>query len=51
VRRSAPLHASAVASGPVRSIRQEFAEDRIVTVDGWVLSITETRLYALADLV
>jgi hypothetical protein len=34
-----------------KSIRQDFAEDRIVTVDGWILSITETRLYALADLV
>ena len=32
-------------------IRQDFQHDRIVTVDGWVLSITETRLYALADLV
>ena len=33
-----------------RRIRQDFAEDRVVTVDGWVLSVTETRLYALADL-
>jgi hypothetical protein len=38
----------------VRKIRQRSREDfrdgRIVTVDGWMLSLTETRVYALAAL-
>ena len=33
------------------SIRSDFEQDRIVEVDGWVLSPTEARLYALAALV
>jgi hypothetical protein len=33
------------------SIRSDFEEDRVVDVDGWVLSPTEARLYALTTLV
>ena len=33
-----------------RRVRQDFAEDRITLVDGWILSITEARLCALAAL-
>jgi hypothetical protein len=42
------------ASVLVQSIRQrsrdDFRDGRIVTVDGWMLSLTETRVYALAAL-
>jgi len=31
-------------------IRREFAEGAVVTVDRWILSVTEARLYALAAL-
>ncbi len=30
--------------------RDDFRDGRIVTVDGWMLSLTETRVYALAGL-
>ena len=30
--------------------RKDFGEGRIVNVDGWMLSLTETRIYALAAL-
>ena len=33
------------------SVRSDFEQDRIVEVDGWVLSPTEARLYALTTLV
>jgi hypothetical protein len=32
-------------------IRDDFAHERIVTVDGWMLSVTEARLCALAHLI
>ena len=32
-------------------IRQDFAEERMVTLHGWLLSLTEARLCALATLV
>jgi len=32
-------------------VRQDFADGAVVTVDSWILAITETRLYALAALV
>ena len=32
-------------------VRRDFASDETVQVDGWVLSITELRLYALAALI
>jgi hypothetical protein len=32
-------------------IRSDFEEDRVVDVDGWVLSPTEARLYAITTLV
>lgn len=42
------------ASELARSIRErsrdDFRDGRIVTVDGWMLSLTETRVYALAAL-
>jgi hypothetical protein len=34
-----------------RRVRQDFAEDRIALVDGWILSITEARICALAALI
>ena len=34
-----------------RRIRQDFAESRTTSVDGWVLSVTEARLYATTALV
>jgi hypothetical protein len=33
-----------------RRVRQDFAEDQVTLVDGWILSITEARLCALAAL-
>jgi hypothetical protein len=45
-RRSARALAQAVRD---RS-RDDFREGRIVNVDGWMLSLTETRVYALAGL-
>ena len=33
------------------SVRDDFAASRVVTVDGWMLAITEARLCALAYLV
>ena len=42
------------ARGLAQAIRQrnrdDFATGRIVTIDGWMLSLTETRVYALAAL-
>src|SRR5271167_5280944 len=32
-------------------VRRDFAVDDTVQVDGWVLSLTELRLYALAELI
>jgi hypothetical protein len=34
-----------------RRIRQDFAKSRTTSVDGWVLSVTEARLYATTALV
>jgi hypothetical protein len=31
-------------------VRKEFVEDAVVSVDGWILSVTEARLYALVAL-
>jgi hypothetical protein len=31
--------------------RADFAGGRIVSIDGWMLSLTETRVYALAELI
>jgi hypothetical protein len=33
------------------TIRSDFEADRVVEVDGWILSPTEARLYALTTLV
>lgn len=33
-----------------RVINREFAQDDVVSVDGWILSFTEARLYALVAL-
>lgn len=33
-----------------RRIRQDFADDRITSVDGWLLSVTEARLSAVTTL-
>ena len=41
---------SDIANRLSQNIRQDFAERRTVILDGWVLSVTETRLYALAAL-
>lgn len=43
---------AAAALGPqvLTRIRRDFSEGAVVVVDGWVLSVTEARLYALAAL-
>ena len=42
---------SALAQAISDRSRDDFREGRIVNVDGWMLSLTETRVYALAALV
>jgi hypothetical protein len=42
--------ASALAYAIRELSRDDFRRGRIVTVDGWMLSLTETRVYALAAL-
>jgi hypothetical protein len=42
--------ASALAHSIRERSRDDFRDGRIVTVDGWMLSLTETRVYALAAL-
>ena len=42
--------ASALAHAIRERSRDDFRGDRIVSVDGWMLSLTETRVYALAAL-
>ena len=37
-------------AGLARQLRADFAQSRVVRVDGWVLSVTEARLCALAAL-
>ena len=37
-------------AGITRQVRADFAHGRVVRVDGWVLSVTEARLCALAAL-
>jgi hypothetical protein len=39
-----------LARALLRRSRSDFREDRVVSVDGWIFSLTETRLYALAGL-
>jgi hypothetical protein len=41
---------SALAHAIRDQSRDDFRDGRIVTVDGWMLSLTETRVYALAAL-
>ncbi len=43
--------ASTLADAIRERSRDDFRGGRIVSVDGWMLSLTETRLYALAALV
>jgi hypothetical protein len=47
-----PLQADgpALRAGLSRQIRTDFARSRVVRVEGWVLSLTEARLCALAAL-
>ena len=42
--------ASALAQAVREQSRDDFRAGRIMTVDGWMLSLTETRVYALAAL-
>lgn len=44
------LTLSELAHALVERSRIDFGERKIVSVDGWILSVTETRLYALAGL-
>jgi hypothetical protein len=44
------LSANALARSIRDRSRDDFRDGRIVTVDGWMLSLTETRVYALAAL-
>lgn len=42
--------AARLRAGLARQLRVDFAQSRVVRVDGWVLSVTEARLCALAAL-
>lgn len=42
--------AARLRAGLSRQLRADFAQSRVVRVDGWVLSVTEARLCALAAL-
>jgi hypothetical protein len=42
--------AARLRAGLARQLRADFAQSRVVRVDGWVLSVTEARLCALAAL-
>jgi hypothetical protein len=42
--------ATRLRAGLARQLRADFAQSRVVRVDGWVLSVTEARLCALAAL-
>ena len=42
--------AARLRAGLARQVRTDFARSRVVRVDGWVLSVTEARLCALAAL-
>ena len=42
--------AARLRTGVARQLRADFAQSRVVRVDGWVLSVTEARLCALAAL-
>jgi hypothetical protein len=33
-----------------QQIRQDYVDERVVKLEGWILSVTEARLYALASL-
>ena len=44
------LSARALAQAIRERSRDDFRDGRMVTVDGWMLSLTETRVYALAAL-
>jgi hypothetical protein len=44
------LTAGAIVQSMRERGRDDFRDGRIVTVDGWMLSLTETRVYALAAL-
>ena len=39
--------AGQIAGALQRLVRQDYARDQVVSVAGWVLSVTEARLYAL----
>ena len=42
--------ARALARSIMERSRDDFRDGRVVSVDGWILSLTETRVYALAAL-
>jgi hypothetical protein len=44
------LSSAELRSAIAASVRDDFATSRVVTVDGWMLAITEARLCALAYL-
>lgn len=52
VRPTVGIHRSSVvfAQAIIERSRTDFRDGRVVTVGGWVLSLTETRVYALATL-
>jgi hypothetical protein len=44
------VDAPRLRAGIARQVRADFADGRVVRVDGWVLSVTEARLCGLAAL-
>jgi len=44
-----PADPAAMAVALQQVVRAEYARDAVVAVDGWVLSVTEARLYALVS--
>lgn len=44
---TSPADPAVVAAALQRVVRAEYARDAVVAVDGWVLSVTEARIYAL----
>jgi hypothetical protein len=45
---STPADPAQLVAGLQQAVRRDYAQGEVVSVDGWILSITEAQLYALA---